>query len=61
MRRIEAKIIAEEINKIQQSEGVNKGRVIINNYNFHGDVLDADKLVRMLKAKEHAMGFRMAE
>ncbi|AHH05797.1 tail tape measure protein (plasmid) [Borrelia miyamotoi] len=61
LRRIEAKIIAEEINKIQQSEGVNKGQVIINNYNFHGDVLDADKLVRMLKAKEHAMGFRMAE
>ncbi|QBK63777.1 tape measure protein (plasmid) [Borrelia miyamotoi] len=59
LRNFEARIIAEEINKIQKSEG--KGQVVINNYNFNGDVLDADKLVRMLKAREHAMGFRMAE
>ncbi len=36
---------------------------MINNYyyNFNGDVFDAEKLVRMLKSKEHLMGFRMAE
>ncbi|AHH05993.1 hypothetical protein CNO13_07990 (plasmid) [Borrelia miyamotoi] len=59
LRNFEARIIAEEINKIQKSEG--KGQIVINNYKFHGDVLDADKLVRMLKAREHAMEFRMAE
>uniref|UniRef100_UPI0004660536 tape measure protein n=1 Tax=Borrelia hispanica TaxID=40835 RepID=UPI0004660536 len=61
LRNFEARIIAEEINRIQKSEGSNKGHVIVNNYNFHGDVLDADKLVRMLKEKEHAIGFRMSE
>ncbi|ASJ27735.1 tape measure protein [Borrelia turicatae] len=61
LRNLEARIIAEEINKIQKSEGNGKGQVIINNYNFNGDVLDADKLVRMLKAREHSMSFRMAE
>ncbi|AFI32144.1 hypothetical protein Q7M_1601, partial (plasmid) [Borrelia crocidurae str. Achema] len=61
LRNFEARIIAEEINRIQKSEGSNKGHVIINNYNFNGDVLDADKLVRMLKEREHAIGFRMSE
>ncbi|AHH07178.1 Putative membrane spanning protein (plasmid) [Borrelia crocidurae DOU] len=61
LRNFEARIIAEEISKIQKSEGSNKGHVIVNNYNFNGDVLDADKLVRMLKEREHAIGFRMSE
>lgn len=59
LRKLEAKIIAEEIAKLQKSEN----RTIVQNfnYNFNGDVLDAEKLVRMLKSKEHLMGFRMAE
>ncbi|WP_424632691.1 hypothetical protein [Borreliella lusitaniae] len=59
LRKLEAKIIAEEIAKLQKSEN----STIVNNYyyNFNGDVLDAEKLVRMLKSKEHLMGFRMAE
>ncbi|WP_215536377.1 tape measure protein [Borreliella bavariensis] len=59
LRKLEAKIIAEEIAKLQKSEN----RIIVQNfnYNFNGDVLDAEKLVRMLKSKEHLMGFRMAE
>lgn len=32
LRNFESRIIAEEINKIQKSEG--KGYVVINNYNF---------------------------
>ncbi|WP_234927487.1 tail tape measure protein, partial [Borreliella garinii] len=59
LRKLEAKIIAEEIAKLQKSDK----NTIVNNYyyNFNGDVLDADKLVKMLKSKEHLMGFRMAE
>uniref|UniRef100_UPI003BF61C21 tail tape measure protein n=1 Tax=Borreliella afzelii TaxID=29518 RepID=UPI003BF61C21 len=59
LRKLEAKIIAEEINKLQKSQS----STIVNNfyYNFNGDVLDAEKLVRMLKSKEHLMTFRMAE
>ncbi|WP_421115300.1 hypothetical protein [Borreliella valaisiana] len=59
LRKLEAKIIAEEITKLQQSQS----STVVNNfyYNFNGDVLDAEKLVKMLKSKEHLMGFRMAE
>ncbi|XOU13251.1 hypothetical protein QIA45_05035 (plasmid) [Borreliella andersonii] len=56
--RISSKIIAEEIIKLQKSHS----GTVVNNfyYNFNGDVLDAEKLVRMLKLKEHLMAFRMA-
>ncbi|ACL33924.1 tape measure domain protein (plasmid) [Borreliella burgdorferi 156a] len=59
LRKLEAKIIAEEITKLQKTQS----STVVNNfyYNFNGDVLDAEKLVRMLKSKEHLMGFRMAE
>ncbi|WP_029361994.1 tape measure protein [Borreliella garinii] len=59
LRKLEAKIIAEEIAKLQKSQS----STVVNNfyYNFNGDVLDAEKLVRMLKSKEHLMTFRMAE
>ncbi len=59
LRKLEAKIIAEEVVRLQKSER----NTMINNYyyNFNGDVFDAEKLVRMLKSKEHLMGFRMAE
>lgn len=59
LRKLEAKIIAEEIAKLQKSQN----STVVNNfyYNFNGDVLDAEKLVRMLKSKEHLMTFRMAE
>ncbi|WP_419250388.1 tape measure protein [Borreliella afzelii] len=59
LRKLEAKIIAEEITKLQKSQS----STVVNNfyYNFNGDVLDAEKLVRMLKSKEHLMTFRMAE
>ncbi|WP_423753900.1 hypothetical protein [Borreliella garinii] len=59
LRKLEAKIIAEEIAKLQKSQS----STVVNNYyyNFNGDVFDAEKLVRMLKSKEHLMGFRMAE
>ncbi|WP_233190037.1 tail tape measure protein, partial [Borreliella burgdorferi] len=59
LRKLEAKIIAEEIAKLQKTQS----STIVNNfyYNFNGDVLDAEKLVRMLKSKEHLMAFRMAE
>ncbi|WLN24722.1 hypothetical protein IDK87_05705 (plasmid) [Borreliella bavariensis] len=59
LRKLEAKIIAEKITKLQKSQS----STIVNNfyYNFNGDVLDAEKLVRMLKSKEHLMTFRMAE
>uniref|UniRef100_UPI003B210026 tape measure protein n=1 Tax=Borreliella burgdorferi TaxID=139 RepID=UPI003B210026 len=59
LRKLEAKIIAEEITKLQKTQN----STVVNNfyYNFNGDVLDAEKLVRMLKSKEHLMGFRMAE
>ncbi|WP_417903211.1 hypothetical protein QIA45_05040 (plasmid) [Borreliella andersonii] len=58
LRKLEAKIIAEEIIKLQKSHS----GTVVNNfyYNFNGDVLDAEKLVRMLKLKEHLMAFRMA-
>ncbi|MCD2382581.1 hypothetical protein [Borreliella americana] len=41
----------------------NQNSKIVNNYyyNFNRDVFDFEKLVRMLKSKEHLMGFRMAE
>ncbi|WP_419255348.1 hypothetical protein [Borreliella afzelii] len=47
--KLEAKIIAEEITKLQKIQS----STIVNNfyYNFNGDVFDAKKLVRMLKAK----------
>ncbi|MCD2381941.1 tape measure protein [Borreliella americana] len=59
LRKLEAKIIAEEITKLQKTQN----STVVNNfyYNFNGDVLDAEKLVRMLKSKEHLMAFRMAE
>ncbi|WP_434792932.1 tape measure protein (plasmid) [Borreliella burgdorferi] len=59
LRKLEAKIIAEEIAKLQKTQS----STVVNNfyYNFNGDVLDAEKLVRMLKSKEHLMAFRMAE
>ncbi|ACO38635.1 tape measure domain protein (plasmid) [Borreliella burgdorferi 29805] len=59
LRKLEAKIIAEEITKLQKTQS----STVVNNfyYNFNGDVLDAEKLVRMLKSKEHLMAFRMAE
>lgn len=59
LRKLEAKIIAEEIAKLQKSQS----STVVNNfyYNFNGDVFDAEKLVRMLKSKEHLMTFRMAE
>ncbi|WP_233185736.1 hypothetical protein [Borreliella burgdorferi] len=57
--KLEAKIISEEITKLQKTQS----STVVNNfyYNFYGDVLDAEKLVRMLKSKEHLMTFRMAE
>ncbi|MCD2332645.1 hypothetical protein [Borreliella americana] len=56
--KLEAKIIVEIV-RLQKSVS----NTIVNNYNynFNGEVLDADKLVRMLKSKEHLMGFRMAK
>ncbi|ACJ73437.1 conserved hypothetical protein (plasmid) [Borreliella afzelii ACA-1] len=40
-----------------------QSRTVVNNfyYNFNEDVLDAEKLVRMLKSKKHLLAFRMAE
>ncbi|QMU99718.1 tape measure protein (plasmid) [Borrelia sp. A-FGy1] len=62
LRLNEAALIAKEITRLQRLENKKENsKVIINNYNFTGDVLDAEKLVRMLKEKEHSLGFRMQE
>ncbi|QMU99847.1 hypothetical protein F0310_05385 (plasmid) [Borrelia sp. A-FGy1] len=55
-------VIEKEIIRLQRLENKKENsRVIINNYNFAGDVLDIEKLVRMLKEKEYSLGFRMQE
>ncbi|WP_458322055.1 hypothetical protein [Borreliella burgdorferi] len=57
--KLEVKIIAEKVVRLQKS--VSNPIVNNYNYNFNGEVLDDDKLVRMLKSKEYLMGFKMDE